>query len=67
MKITHIAVARNIKTDRVHKMKIALIEGYTTEADIPAIVETNLGAPVEIIQIVPAEELDPLTVATFGA
>lgn len=66
MEITHIVVARNIKTDRIHKMKIALIEGYTTEADIPKIVETGIGGPAEIIQIVPAHELAPATVANFG-
>jgi len=66
MEITHIVVARSIKTDRIHKMKIALIEGYTTEADIPAIVETGIGGKAEIIQIVPAEELAPETVANFG-
>lgn len=66
MKATHVVIAREIATDRIHRVKVALIEGYTTEADIPAIVETNLGVKVEIIQAVRVEELDPVTVANFG-
>jgi hypothetical protein len=56
MDTTHIVVARNLATDVVRKVRIALIPGYTTEADIPAIVETNWGKS-EIIKIVPVEEL----------
>ncbi|WVX87911.1 hypothetical protein SEA_BERRIE_60 [Arthrobacter phage Berrie] len=56
METTHLAVIRNLTTDVVRKVRIALIEGYTTEADIPAIVEANWG-PSEIIVTVPVEEL----------
>lgn len=54
METTHLAVIRNLATDVVRKVRIALIEGYTTEADIPAIVEANWG-PSEIIVVVPVE------------
>ncbi|UYL87664.1 hypothetical protein SEA_VRESIDENCE_60 [Arthrobacter phage VResidence] len=56
METTHLVVARNLATDVVRKVRIALIPGYTTEADIPAIVETNWGKS-EIIKIVPVGEL----------
>jgi len=56
METTHLVVARNLATDVVRKVRIALIPGYTTEADIPAIVEANWGKS-EIITIVPVEEL----------
>ncbi|URQ05049.1 hypothetical protein SEA_ITER_61 [Arthrobacter phage Iter] len=56
METTHLAVIRNLATDVVRKVRIALIEGYTTEADIPAIVEANWGRS-EIIVVVPVEEL----------
>lgn len=56
METTHLAVIRNLATDVVRKVRIALIEGYTTEADIPAIVEANFG-PSEIIVTVPVAEL----------
>lgn len=56
METTHLVIARNLATDVVRKVRVALIEGYTTEADIPAIVETNWGKS-EIIKIVPVAEL----------
>lgn len=56
METTHLVVARNLATDVVRKVRVALIEGYTTEADIPAIVEANWGKS-EIIKVVPVEEL----------
>ncbi|UDL14664.1 hypothetical protein SEA_KEALII_58 [Arthrobacter phage KeAlii] len=56
METTHLVVARNLTTNVVRKHRVALIEGYTTEADIPAIIETNWGKS-EIIKIVPVEEL----------
>lgn len=56
METTHLVVARNLATDVVRKVRVALIEGYTTEADIPAIVETNWGKS-EIIVVVPVAEL----------
>lgn len=56
MDTTHLVVARNLVTNVVRKVRVALIEGYTTEADIPAIVEANWGKS-EIIQIVSVAEL----------
>lgn len=56
METTHLVVARNLATDVVRKVRVALIPGYTTEADIPAIVATNWGAS-EIIKVVPVAEL----------
>lgn len=56
METTHLVVARNLATDAVRKVRVALIEGYTTEADIPAIVEANWGKS-EIIVVVPVAEL----------
>ncbi|UIW13243.1 hypothetical protein SEA_WARDA_61 [Arthrobacter phage Warda] len=56
MDATHLVVIRPLTGNAVRKVRISLIEGYTTEADIPAIVEANFG-PAEIITIVPVEEL----------
>ncbi|WNO26075.1 hypothetical protein SEA_WILDWEST_56 [Arthrobacter phage Wildwest] len=56
METTHLVVARNLATGVTRKVRVALIEGYTTEADIPAIVEANWGKS-EIIVVVPVEHL----------